>query len=296
MGGGEMPTPNDRFIYADKQKNAVGTNYLRTGIGHEIYLMLEGEVSFNIDRQVYSLEPGDLLVINKNEVHRISAAAPYSCICVCFNPEYISRFNTPQYNLLQIFENRKSGFGNKISSEAVRNAGITGLFENLYEWDGSELPEKDAMLVSLLLQLIVAVTGIYYKTDKNTEVLRGERLNPKVYDIINYITLNINRRIMLSELEKVFFINKYYLCRLFKNATGCTVSEYISLRKVSFAKELLRQRYSVSNVCGQLGFEDYSNFYRLFKKYEGVSPSDYQKLCLERGLLGKDNDNNHIVI
>jgi len=191
--------------------------------------------------------------------------------CICFSRDSVSVFNSSQYNLFEIFEKKEQ------YTKFVATNDIRVLFEQIFEHATSGLPEKYVMMVSFLAQLLVKLNGAYFSKqgqENNSKIIKD---NNKINDIVNFIMLNLHRKITLNELEKEFFINKFYLCHLFKNTTGYTVADYISQKKVSLAKEMLRQNHSPSNVCTQLGFDDYSNFYRLFKKATGVSPSEYQK-------------------
>ena len=51
----------------------------------------------------------------------------------------------------------------------------------------------------------------------------------------------------------------------------------INYKKIMKAKELLAKNYSCSQVSDELSFGNYSNFYKIFTKEVGVSPSKYQK-------------------
>ncbi|HFN1545190.1 TPA: helix-turn-helix domain-containing protein, partial [Enterococcus faecium] len=62
----------------------------------------------------------------------------------------------------------------------------------------------------------------------------------------------------------------------FKNEMHITIYNYISKRKVSAAKIMLKSNYTISEVSLGLGFSDSSHFSRVFKKYVGVSPKQYQ--------------------
>lgn len=254
-------------------------HYAHTNDGHELYLLLNGDVSFSIDGQIYKLEPYDLLIISNKEIHRtiIHSDVPHERIYIYFDPQEIAKFNTQKYDLLQIFEARKLGFGNKIGRELIEKYDIPQYFQQIYEWNKSILPEKNAMMLSILIQLIIKVSSAFTYPVEEEKVKEDASYNGKIYLILSYISTNLHKKITLEELEKNFFINKYYLCHLFKEMTGFTILEYITYKKIYAAKELLKKTYAINEVCVKLGFEDYSNFYRSFKKVAGISPQQYVK-------------------
>ena len=69
-----------------------------------------------------------------------------------------------------------------------------------------------------------------------------------------------------------------YFCNLFKRETGMTFIKYLSDLRLQNACELLRRTgQTVTEICYQVGFNDYSNFSRRFKKYTGVSAAHYRR-------------------
>jgi AraC-like DNA-binding protein/ligand-binding sensor protein len=69
----------------------------------------------------------------------------------------------------------------------------------------------------------------------------------------------------------------YYLCRVFRKATGMCFTEFVSRTRVEKAKELLvRPNLRVSEIAYQVGFQSLTHFNRIFKKIVGESPSEYR--------------------
>lgn len=275
-----MPNNRDTDIIIRKiytETPAARSHYVHTNEGHELYLLLQGDVSFSIDGQLYQVEPYDLLIISNKEIHRtiVNPNIPHERIYIYFDPDAVAKFNTPAYNLLHIFENRKLGYGNRIGWKLVQEQGIPSYFEQILEWSKSDLPERNAMMLSILIQLIVKVSSVFLYNEADEKLKEDAIYNGKIYLILNYIASNLHKKITLKELEDTFYINKYYLCHLFKDVTGFTIQEYITYKKVSTAKEFLKKGYAINDVCLNLGFEDYSNFYRVFKKIAGISPREY---------------------
>jgi len=81
-------------------------------------------------------------------------------------------------------------------------------------------------------------------------------------------------------LSNYFAISKYHLCRSFKKYTGYTLTEYITQLRMDRAKELLKTTTLAANqIAAVVGIADENYFYRLFKKYVGISAHKYRKSC-----------------
>lgn len=267
-------------------KNTKTNHRIHLNDGHEIYLFLEGDVSFNIEGSIYKLAPNDLLLISNQEIHRaiVNKEVPHERMYIYFDPDYIDRFiGNKIYSLLQMFEERKNGFANKISGKYVEQYNLRKYFDDIYMWSKSDQPEKEIMMVSILLQLIVKINTIYtINQEVDGSIEEDVQYNDKIYEIIRYISQNLDKKISLDELEKKFFIDKYYLCHLFKEVTGYTLVDYMNYKKVLSAKEQLRAGRPISEVWIQFGFLNYSSFYRTFKKISGMSPSEYSSDAMEK--------------
>lgn len=244
---------------------------------YELYYFIAGDVTYNIEGQTYKLSPHDLLVINSKELHR-----PYfdSCMCyerivVHFNPDIISLFNSLDYNILHYFENRKLGYSNRIDGSKVLLEGIHVLLSQMKYWSSLNNSEGYIMIKTLFIQLLIKLNRIF--VDNKNLLISNSQYDEKVLDILEFINQNLKEKISLDLLQKKFFVNKYYLCHMFKKNTGFTVFEYITYKRIMKAKELLKSHIPTTQACSESGFEDYSNFYKVFKKLVGVSPRRFAK-------------------
>jgi YesN/AraC family two-component response regulator len=105
----------------------------------------------------------------------------------------------------------------------------------------------------------------------------GINMHQKLSPVLDYIEQNLDQDLSLDQLEKEFYINKFYLIKLFKKYTGSTIHEYIIYKRISLAKRYLSQGCNVTEACMKSGFNDYSSFLRMFKKRIGVTPREYLK-------------------
>ena len=94
-----------------------------------------------------------------------------------------------------------------------------------------------------------------------------------------YIDERFAERLTLDEVAGRFYIDKHYLARLFKEQVGVTLTAYVQQVRITHAKQMLRftdQR--IEEIGAQCGIGDLNYFSRVFKKLEGVSPSEYRRV------------------
>ena len=99
-----------------------------------------------------------------------------------------------------------------------------------------------------------------------------------VQEIKDYLDLHFAEKITLDALAERFYINKFYLTRVFKEQFGLSVTSYLTQLRITQAKRLLRfTDKSVENVAQECGLNDANYFSRIFKKVEGTTPGEYRR-------------------
>lgn len=147
---------------------------------------------------------------------------------------------------------------------------IADIFKKLVDtWNG-KLPGYEFISRTLLQQLLIAIFQNTRKQDQNYSI------STKVEKIIKHMHENIDGKVTLTELSKLVQLSPAYLSRAFKEATGYSVIEFFNRMKIDKAKELIIDGdKKVKQVAQALGYADEFYFSRLFKKIEGMSPSEY---------------------
>ncbi|MDH4100934.1 MAG: response regulator transcription factor [Nitrospirota bacterium] len=100
----------------------------------------------------------------------------------------------------------------------------------------------------------------------------------KVQVACQYIEKFHHRKIKLDEVAGKVLLSPYQLCRLFRKTTGLAFKEYLVRYRLLRAEMLLAgTTVSITEIACAVGFSDSSNFQRLFRKKNGVSPREYRK-------------------
>lgn len=108
---------------------------------------------------------------------------------------------------------------------------------------------------------------------------KGESINPIIKRILDYVKINYSKDISLKILANDLNTNANYLGQLFKEETNEHFSDYLNIIRINKAKELLKNTVrSTKDISDAVGYRDVNYFYKTFKKYSGVSPSDFRNI------------------
>lgn len=176
----------------------------------------------------------------------------------------------------------------KQSIEYIKNVGILisslsfKLLNNHYI-EHSEIIENSSKIYTDILNCdsISDLNNIL----KNVILCSTDRLsylnsqhNYIIKKVMNYIESNYKNQIKLNELAKLAYVNSSYLSRLIKKETGTTLTEIISKIRIEKAKDLLSfSNMKTYEIAIKVGIEDPAYFSQVFKKYTGLSPSEFKK-------------------
>jgi AraC-like DNA-binding protein len=97
-----------------------------------------------------------------------------------------------------------------------------------------------------------------------------------------FIDTNYQEDIDLANIAEEACFSKFHFIRLFKSIYGNTPHQYLVKVRTEKAKFLLEQNHSVSEACFMVGFDSVTSFAALFKRSEGMPPSEYQQAYLKR--------------
>ena len=93
-----------------------------------------------------------------------------------------------------------------------------------------------------------------------------------------YITSHFSEELSLDEMAKELGISPYYLSKLFKETVGVNYIDYLTNLRIRYAKEQLSNSdKSIKEICHESGYGDPNYFSRIFKKWTGVTPTEYRE-------------------
>lgn len=98
-----------------------------------------------------------------------------------------------------------------------------------------------------------------------------------IHQVCCYIDANYSKNIRLEEMCDMAGFSKCYFCKLFKQFTGMNLMDYVTIRRIEKAKELLKDpKISIKEISAVIGYNDANYLTAVFKKWENLSPTEYR--------------------
>ncbi len=131
---------------------------------------------------------------------------------------------------------------------------------------------------SMLHNLLKDKTGKFFE-----DISQNRPENSTIYMIRDYISSNYaNSALSVKDISEYVKLSTSYLCTYFKNGTGVTLNQYITEFRLEKAKQLLSDpRYRINDVSSAVGYSDGNYFSKSFRKYTGLSPSEFREKSLK---------------
>ena len=232
---------------------------------YEILLFLKGDSKYFIEENIYDLKPYDIIVIRKNQMHRIyhNSDTAYHRIVLNISPDFFCVNKCTEYE--EQFISPSSEIGNKIDAATVISSGLYDAFMRMREYSNNFTETDSPIFRAGVIEILYLMSNIKLYSNSETE-------NTQLKEVISHINKNYTQNLTLDELEKRFFISKYHLCHIFPQATGMTVHQYITKKRLALAKDMIKSGMSIKEASNQSGFNNYSSFYRAYLKEYGISP------------------------
>ncbi len=220
----------------------------------------QGIIAFS--NRIYSLEPGSLLYIPCNRYHYTLPETPNA---YTRSKLFISNEQSANFVSRTVFQANYPVYAMIPPREQSNIERIYALLKNT----GLNDAHFDMLANGCMLQLYA-----YLNTFK---ISAPDLLSGYIEESLYYINQNISSQLTVDKIAKSVNLSKYYYCRIFKEAMGTTVMDYVLNTRLTLAKELLMStQKSVSKISETCGFETLSCFCHQFKKHVGTSALNYR--------------------
>lgn len=246
---------------------------------YEIYISFGKEMRFFIGNQSYILKKNDIVLLDRFEYHKSyypENAKEKDGIVFIFLPGLLGMINEKGNfeTINKLFKIKKLQFQNEDSKNTILS--YTEKIYSVYNDEKSSTGQLRAKLIFLEMLLVMCdmlESGL---------ILGGEASKDphekRVAEIVTYLSENYRTEFTLDYLCGKFFINKYYLCHIFKESTGLSVIDFINRRRLAEAEKLLRYSYeNVTKISQMVGFNNINHFINLFRKRYDCSPGEFRK-------------------
>lgn len=240
---------------------------------YECVLYLGNAGIFRIEDQEYLIKRGDIVLIDMFKPHTLTYNKNYfyERFSLSINLSLLISFSTSRSNLLDVFHNCSDRLPVYHLSQEQLQKYLTLLdkYRKIKLENGKDILEK-----ALIHQLLAYIYSDCY---------RGRHIDEKeaqhaqtIAALLKYINTHLNEEITLEQLAAEVNYSEYYVSRLFRKISGKTLTNYIQEKRIEEASCLIRGGLPINQAAEQVDFNNYSYFYKTFKKIIGCNPADYQ--------------------
>ncbi len=257
------------------------TQYLHYDVELSFIYFIKGIGEIKIEGKKYDIKDGDLILLKPSELYHcvVKDGKYHERLVLYFNGNLLKNFGAAGDTFFEPFYKREDGYKNKINKEKIKTEKIDVLLTELLE-----LVKKSNEIDKLVSQCkaVEILSKIRNIIAKNSTVEVKSADNKTINNVIAYINQNFQYDISLNDIAKEFFVDKFYISRLFKEYVGVTVWNYVIFRRITAFNDLISVNTPIEEAYLRVGFQNYSNFFRLYKKHMNMTPSEYKKKVLNK--------------
>jgi AraC-like DNA-binding protein len=251
------------LLYSWSQQSDEVYRDLHCHAEYEIYYFIEGDVDYQIEGRHYVLTPESLLLIPPNNIHGVTVKSPllHQRISIHFLPELLDE--EERSLLLEIFH------APLLYYPDLSMFRIDFLIQSIQDCKNMTGQLQTAAIKHRAISLLTYLHQIHSQ-NMASNVPRNERIQA----ILRYLNNNLQKTISLDQIVKKFYISKNHLNVLFRKETGTTINQYIRIKRLVMARQEIQKGCTAEEAAYKVGFNDYSNFYRAYKAFFGITPSN----------------------
>jgi len=235
---------------------------------YEIILVLTGKITVLIEGREYVAQPNHAVILPPFVYHSIlgNGRGDYERINLCFGG------STVPPEIRTEFAARVREYPLFVGEE---NARIFSLMRKMICEENSE------RFVPLFRAELTRLFYMISDGDVKGESVADDEADDTCAKIISYINENIESRITLDDISRRLFLSKSTVCHVFKDKMKISVKQYILQKKMSYATAQLRDGMPAGEVAKRVGYDNYVNFYNIYKKTTGVTPGEVKSAANE---------------
>lgn len=261
---------NPKLLYAGQLKRSKHWNeVLHCHEFCEIIFVISGFGEVQIGNEIFSIRRGDLLIYNPYVMHR-EYTKGNSPIEFAFLGLTDLHFNELPHNCLI------SDSTSPVIHTGDRSAKFQLAFQSLVEEAESKLQYSEVMSGYWAKLILV---GILRQLNKDEQTLVRHDVFNRIY---HYISENFAHIDSIDVICNELFVSKYYISHVFKKYAGKAPMQFVAQCRMTHAKKLLSDTdLSACDISAQCGYTDYTSFFKVFKRLEGMTPAKYRQISRE---------------
>jgi AraC family cel operon transcriptional repressor len=263
----DLASPYHNLEVAFHWKN-VDYPSLHTHEHWEIFVVMQGEIMHTINGQKYLCKRGDAWLIRPNDLHELhfssNASQNYQNINFIFSSQFAEQLLRPHRDPNELNNAQRP------LSFSINESDLNSIYDKCLYTQNLPKEQYEASAKLLVAQLML----IFLEQDTVFDLRYPVWFN----NFLIYVSTPSNFDLSLKELSQATPYSYSRLAVLFKEYTGITFASYVTEKKLTYAKQLLRTTSMTTlQISEKLGYTSLSAFNHLFKKTFSMTPSEYRK-------------------
>lgn len=251
----------------------------------EIIYILEGEFVITVNDTTYTMNPGEMVLINAKEVHSVNVLdyGIHRSFAVKFLPEMICSDSQSlvEFKYIIPYVMSFSGFKTHYTKEEVEGSDIKNCIDSIIKEDRNhEYAYKFAtrIYISHLFLSLIRNSNAIIPADKEIK----DEIRALFTSIFQYISNNYAEKLTSVQVAKKFRLRQSDFSAYFKKLTGKTFNEYLNYIRISKAKRMLIcSENNITEIAYSSGFTNPSYFIECFKKQIGTTPASFKQTYID---------------
>jgi AraC-like DNA-binding protein len=248
----------------------------------ELSFVRAGRGTYEIENKTFRVGPGDIIIINNTERHRVTYRASDSLheTVLHFSPEFLTGGTAAgglDDRYLQLFRYDGATFANKPRlSDPARRAVRRIVNEIASEWTHRrpwfELSIKARLLE--IVSLLLRECGVREPSPPAAAAARKKTI-ARLEQVLAWLRANYQHSVTLGDVARQFSMRPSYFSDFFKRNFGVTFTDYLAHLRVQEAARLLAEGTGSTEAAFACGFNTTAAFYAAFKRTMGMNPGDW---------------------
>ena len=244
---------------------------LHSHVFYEILYICSGNIQYLIKTERYQIQPGDIIIVPPGVSHQPILTdlqnGNYRRYVLWLSPLFMK-------GVMPLFPNYDFSKPRLLRTFGTKWAVLKDKFHAGILESEQKRPGWNAFVYGNTLEL---VTMLYRATvDKKSMQLKSEK--PELLEnILTFIESNLAKTLSLDNIGKRFFVSRSTISNTFRKEMGISFYQYVTQRRLVAAKNLILENIPMEIIAGEVGFSDYSSFYRAFKSEYGISPRQFRE-------------------